>query len=294
MLKFSKVSKIFGDTPAVRDISFAVDEHEFVLITGPSGSGKTTLMKLLIKEYIPTTGNIYYFDKLLAKIKRHKIPQHRRQIGVVFQDYKLLSEYNVWENIALPLFIANKPQDEIERRVTDLLKLVKLTDKALMFPVQLSGGEAQRISIARALATGPKLIFADEPTGNLDPKTSLDIINLLNKINELGTTILLATHDKVILDALTKIRQIKLKKGEIVEDTKPKASCVKKQDDPKPQTDKPQAKKAKIKVEIIADKTKKQQPAKTSFKPKTKPKTRLGLGLAKLNKLFKKKKSCKL
>lgn len=222
MLKFSNVSKIFGETVAIDDIDFGVDEHDFLLITGPSGSGKTTLMKLLIREYLPSKGEIFYLGNPINKIPYRRIPQHRREIGVVFQDYKLLPDYNIWENIALPLYIANKNESEIEQRVTDLLKLVKLTDKALVFPSQLSGGEAQRISIARALATGPKLIFADEPTGNLDPAISLEITELLQKINKLGTTVLLATHDKVVLDSLNKVRKIRLEKGKLIEDTNPR------------------------------------------------------------------------
>lgn len=302
MLNFSKVSKIFGSNTAVKDIDFTVDEHEFVLITGPSGAGKSTLMKLLIKEYIPTTGDIFYLGNPLAKVRGSKIASHRRQVGVVFQDYKLLNEYNIWENIALPLLIANKKQSEIEHRVTDLLKLVKLTDKAFMFPSQLSGGEAQRISIARALATGPKLIFADEPTGNLDPKTTLEIIALLNKINELGTTILLASHDQVVLEALAKIRQIRLDKGQLVEDTKSKsfAKSKKMTTATKPEDklkDKPESRsedklKDKLEskpeeIEKTADSIAKATPPAT---PKNTPKTRLELSFAKLGQLFKRKK----
>lgn len=217
MITFSHVSKIFGnETAALEDISFDIDEGELVLLTGPSGSGKTTLLKLLIKEYLPTTGEIFFDDQSLVDIQGSAIDHHRQRIGIVFQDYKLIPELNVWENIALPLEVINKSEGEIESRVTDLLKLVDLADKALLFPAQLSGGEAQRISLARALATGPKLVFADEPTGNLDTKTGLGIIKLLAKINKLGTTLILATHDETILKFLKDYRCLALDHGVLV------------------------------------------------------------------------------
>ncbi len=203
MIKFKQVTKQFSDgTVAFRDLSFTVDEGEMALITGPSGSGKTTIMRLLIREYVPTRGEIVFEDTNIEQIRGGQIPQLRRKVGVVFQDYKLISELNVWENIALPLYIKNQKQEDIEDRVTDLLKLVELTDKGLMFPKQLSGGEAQRISIARALATAPRVIFADEPTGNLDKDASRHVITLLRKINELGTTTVIATHDPLVIDQL--------------------------------------------------------------------------------------------
>jgi cell division transport system ATP-binding protein len=220
MINFISVSKQFGDQSyGLKDISFSVGAGELVLITGPSGSGKTTIMKLLTKEYVPTTGEIEFQGEPLSKIKSGQVHQHRRQIGVVFQDYKLLPEMNVWENIALSLNIIGKPEAEIESRVTDLLQLIQLTDKAFLFPTQLSGGEAQRVSIARALAAAPAVIFADEPTGNLDPETSTAIARLLHKINELGTTILLATHDQGVVQVLNKHRMIRLEKGKLVHDS---------------------------------------------------------------------------
>lgn len=222
MISLVHVSKKFGDSAALTDVNFEVEKGELVLIIGPSGSGKTTLMRLLIKEYEPTEGEIMFDGEPLAKVRGGKVPHHRRRIGVVFQDYKLLPEMNVWENIALPLSIIGKSQAETESRVTDLLKLVGLADKAMLFPSQLSGGEAQRVSIARALATGPGIIFADEPTGNLDPETSLSIAKLLRQINRLGTTLLLATHDSTVLTALADERKITLRKGELIDDTHPK------------------------------------------------------------------------
>lgn len=222
MITFRSVTKKFGETTALSEVSFRVDKGEMVLITGPSGSGKTSLMRLLIKEYEPTTGEIIFDDEPLAKIGGRALPYHRRRIGVVFQDYKLLPELNIWENIALPLSIIGKSQAETESRVTDLLKLIGLTGKAALFPSQLSGGEAQRVSIARALATGPSVIFADEPTGNLDPETSLSIARLLRQINRLGTTLLLATHDGAVLSLLAEERRIALHKGSLANDTHPK------------------------------------------------------------------------
>jgi cell division transport system ATP-binding protein len=222
MITFRSVTKKFGETTALSEVSFRVDKGEMVLITGPSGSGKTSLMRLLIKEYEPTTGEIMFDDEPLAKIGGRALPYHRRRIGVVFQDYKLLPELNIWENIALPLSIIGKSQAETESRVTDLLKLIGLTSKAALFPSQLSGGEAQRVSIARALATGPSVIFADEPTGNLDPETSLSIARLLRQINRLGTTLLLATHDGAVLSLLADERRIALHKGTLADDTHPK------------------------------------------------------------------------
>lgn len=224
MIVFSSVSKQFlPDTYALKDVSFEINPGELVLLTGPSGSGKTTLMRLLTKEYAPTSGEIFFHNINLNDIKNSQVHEHRRKIGVVFQDYKLIPELNVWENIALPLSIIGKSESEIEERVTDLLELVSLTDKALHFPKQLSGGEAQRISIARALSTAPAIIFADEPTGNLDKDNSLQIAKLLTKINELGTTIVFATHDHDVLDILNGERHIVLEQGKLKSDTATKS-----------------------------------------------------------------------
>ena len=216
MIVFSSITRQFGDEViAINDLSFTVDGGEMVLITGPSGSGKTTLMRLLIKQIDPSEGNISFNDKKLSELSPSEVPFHRRKIGVVFQDYKLLEELNIWENVALPLYIAGKSQAEIEERVTDVLKLVNMDDRAYAFPSQLSGGESQRIGIARALATAPKVLFADEPTGNLDSETTQTVVRLLQKINELGTTVLLATHDKNVLDLLDHIRRVELVKNKI-------------------------------------------------------------------------------
>ncbi|OGJ15818.1 MAG: hypothetical protein A2632_02595 [Candidatus Pacebacteria bacterium RIFCSPHIGHO2_01_FULL_46_16] len=222
MIRFQDVSKEFSPNNfGLKQITFAVDSGEFVFITGASGSGKTTLMRLIIREYVPTSGEISLFDTQLASLSQKKVSELRRKVGVVFQDYKLLPELNVWENIALPLEIVGQPQLEIESRVTDLLKLIGLTEKPYLFPSQLSGGEAQRVGIARALSLGPELIFADEPTGNLDAENTQAIVELLRKINQLGTTILFATHDSN-LTKRDEVRILKLEAGSLVHDSRAK------------------------------------------------------------------------
>lgn len=216
---FKNVSKQFDETFALEDISFSISPGELVMVTGPSGSGKTTLMRLLMREYTPNSGEIMFDEAPLSRISPRNLHHHRRKIGVVFQDYKLLPELTVWENIALALSIIGATNSDIERRVTDLLDLVSLTDKAFLFPAQLSGGEAQRVSIARALSTAPKVIFADEPTGNLDAEVSENIIKLLKKINDLGTTVLVTTHNHDVKSWLGQIRHLQIEKGKVVSDS---------------------------------------------------------------------------
>ncbi len=247
MIVFSSVSKQFlPDTYALKDISFEISPGELVLLTGPSGAGKSTLMKLLTKEYDPTSGKILFHGTNLKDIRDSKIHEHRRKIGVVFQEDNLIPELNVWENIALPLSIIGKDEAEIEERITDLLELVSLTDKALHFPKQLSGGEAQRIGIARALSTAPSIIFADEPTGNLDQENSIQIAKLLTKINELGTTVLFSTHDHDVIGQLSAHRHIVLTDGAIISDTadktKDKKVATQPSIDTKPQSNKEEKK----------------------------------------------------
>ncbi len=233
MITFAGVTKQYGPEDfALQDISFEVEPGELVFITGASGSGKTTLMRLLTIETLPTAGDITFSDTLLSSISPRTVHTHRRKIGVVFQDYRLLPELNVWENIALPLFVSGKSNAEVEERVTDLLRLVQLAPKAALFPSQLSGGEAQRISIARALATGPEVIFADEPTGNLDAETAKHIADLLVKINNLGTTVLFATHDHDFLEQFPKHHRLHLEDGALVIDTVTGAKKAKKSDAP--------------------------------------------------------------
>lgn len=228
MIIFSGITKRFGEQPpALHDVTFTINDGELAVITGPSGSGKTSLMRLLTKEYHPDAGEITFHGTPLSEIRPGELHHHRRKIGVVFQDYKLLQELNVWENIALALSIIGAPTEEVESRVTDLLKLVNLTEKAFLFPNQLSGGEAQRVSIARALSTAPKVIFADEPTGNLDPDTSKTIVQLLHKINKLGTTVMITTHDPIVLQVLDKARHLKMESGKVITDNGAKVSSTK-------------------------------------------------------------------
>lgn len=230
MITFSDVTKVFfNGQHGLENVSFVVDPGELVMITGHTGSGKTTLMRLLTKECEPTQGEIVFDGSPLSKIRRSQAHHLRRRIGVVFQDYRLLPEYNTWENIALPLSIIGKKNAEIEQRVSDLLKLIHLEDKADLFPSELSGGEAQRVSIARALAIAPPVLFADEPTGNLDPDTSKEIIRLLKKINELGTTVLLATHDVIVMELLKNARHLVLEKGRLIKDSHGELKVAKKE-----------------------------------------------------------------
>lgn len=259
MIIFESVTKRFGndDPPAVEDVSFVIEPGELVVITGHSGSGKTTLMRLLTREYKPTSGEVYFEDQALSELHPNQVHHHRRRIGVIFQDYKLLPELNIWENIALPLNIIGKKETEIEERVTDLLRLVDLEPKAFLFPSQLSGGEAQRVSIARALATGPGVIFADEPTGNLDPDTTQVIAKLLQKIHALGTTVLLTTHDVSVLDLVKGERVLTLEKGKLIKDSKPKH--------------KPKAKHSESNTEEAHVKTKPVELSAESSEPEEKP-----------------------
>jgi len=220
MLKFDKVFKKFGDgTTALENIDFAVEKGEFVFLTGPSGAGKTTLLRLLIKEMVPSKGKVYFQGKNLADIRKSNLFQLRRKVGAVFQDFKILTDRTVEENIALVFDILGKTQKEENKKVEQLLDMVGLQDKSRLFPKQLAGGEIQRLALARSLALDPDIIFADEPTGNLDPETAWQIIELLKKINERGTTLLVATHNFEIVDSLSQ-RVIRLEKGKIVSDEK--------------------------------------------------------------------------
>jgi len=219
VIEFKNVTKTYNEkTKALDDVSFKVAKKDFVCLVGPSGAGKSTLIKLLICEEHPSSGKILIGGYNITKLKLNEIPYFRRKIGVVFQDYKLLPEKNVFENVAFALEVCGAIDAEIRRRVPKALELVGLEKKAENFPDELSGGEKQRVSIARALIHSPKLLIADEPTGNLDPRTAWDIIELLLKINERqGTIILLATHHKEIVDRLKK-RVITIKNGKIVGD----------------------------------------------------------------------------
>jgi cell division transport system ATP-binding protein len=218
MIHFKNISKIYPpNTHALRDVDFHVAPGEFVSIVGQSGTGKTTMIKLLIAEERPTKGRIIVGGWDITDIPQRHIPLLRRQIGVVFQDYKLLLKKTVEENVEFALQVAGEPMEKINKIVPQVLKIVGLEEKNKRFPNQLSGGEQQRVSIARALAHRPKILVADEPTGNLDAINTREIIDLLIKINDLGTTILLVSHNREVINALKK-RVVTIDNGQIVGD----------------------------------------------------------------------------
>lgn len=218
MIHFERVSKIYpGQNAALRELTLKIEPKEFVSIVGQSGSGKTTLAKLIIAEERPTSGRIVIGGWDITRIPSRDVPLLRRQIGVIFQDYKLLQGKTVFENVAFALEVSGASRGKIEKVVPDILRIVGLRQKADKFPQYLSGGEQQRVVIARALVHRPKLIVADEPTGNLDTVNTMEIIDLLKKINEFGTTVLLVTHNREVVNALQR-RVITLDKGRVVSD----------------------------------------------------------------------------
>lgn len=219
MIKFDQVSKKYGSAFALDGINLEVKPGEFVFLVGPSGAGKSSLLRILTHEIIPSSGKVFVGEKEITKIKDKDIPQLRRKIGVVFQDFKLLDDRTVFENVALALEVLGKNDEDINKIVEHTLKLVEIWDRRNMFPKQLSGGEAQRTAIARAVVGKPDVLLADEPTGDLDPKTAWGVIQLLNEINSWGTTILMATHNSEIVNTL-KRRVVILQKGKIIKDTK--------------------------------------------------------------------------
>lgn len=211
MIEFIEVTKKFGETTALENISFKIESGEFVFIVGRSGSGKTTLMKLILRDYLPTSGNIRIGGLDLNDIPKKKIPEYRRRIGVVFQDFKLLPDQTVFENVALALKILGQKEPEIAEQVNEVLRSVGLEEKSDFFPAQLSAGELQRTCLARAVIGQPEIILADEPTGNLDLKTAHQIVDLLEKINETGKTVVMTTHNLEIIKRMKK-RVIELDK----------------------------------------------------------------------------------
>jgi len=220
MIHFDKVSKVYpDDSVALEEVSFSIEPNEFISIVGPSGAGKTTLLKMLLAEEKPTTGSVVFGDIDVHSLDKKEINGLRRRIGMIFQDFRLLSDKTVYENIAFTMEAAGRTDDEIEQDVPHVLELVDLTNKAWNFPHELSGGEKQRVAIARALVNQPEVIIADEPTGNLDPVNTYDIVQILKKINDLGTTIILATHNKGIIDSLGR-RVIAMERGRIIRDDK--------------------------------------------------------------------------
>ena len=218
MITLENVSKSYAKgQPALNDVSLHIDKGEFVFIVGNSGSGKSTLIKLLLKELEPTSGTIKVNGQDLGKLKRRNVPKYRRGVGVVFQDFRLLKDRNVYENVAFAQRVIERPNRVIKKRVPEILTLVGLVEKYKSFPRELSGGEQQRVALARALVNRPNILLADEPTGNLDPKNSLDIMRLLEEINERGTTVLVVTHNREIVNSFKK-RVVTMRKGVIVSD----------------------------------------------------------------------------
>ncbi len=218
MIRLDKVTKTYkGDVVALRDISLDISKGEFVFLVGSSGSGKSTFIKLLIKDEAPDRGDIWVAGKRLNDLKSWKVPALRRELGCVFQDFKLLENKTVRENVSFALEVIGKPRQVIERTVPDVLELVGLAHKLEAKPNELSGGEQQRVSIARAFVNRPRILLCDEPTGNLDPTTSVGIMKLLDRINRTGTTVVMATHDQHIVDSMRR-RVVELANGTLVRD----------------------------------------------------------------------------
>jgi cell division transport system ATP-binding protein len=218
MIFFDHVFKQYGKrAAALSDITVNINDGDFVFLIGPSGAGKTTLLRLLIKDLVPSKGRVMVDDIEVNTLKDNQIYKLRRKIGMIFQDFKLLSDRTVFENVAIGLEILGKKDPEIQKGVSDILELVHLGDKANLFPLQLSAGELQRVSIARAVAGGPNILLADEPTGNLDPETAWEILSILQEINKIGTTIIMATHNENIVNDLKK-RTITIQGGKILSD----------------------------------------------------------------------------
>lgn len=219
MIHLSHVSKSYKTStrPALEDVSLDVEKGEFAFLIGPSGSGKSTFLRLVLREDVPTTGQIQVAGKDLVKLRRSKVPSHRRRLGCVFQDFRLLTNKTVEQNVGFALEVIGRPRAAIKTIVLEVLELVGLEGKARRLPHELSGGEQQRVAIARAFVNRPLLLLADEPTGNLDPDTSADIMLLLERINRTGTTVMMATHDNNIVDSMRR-RVIELQLGRVVRD----------------------------------------------------------------------------
>ncbi len=217
MIEIAEVSKQYGTTKALDNINLKIDKGEFVSLVGPSGAGKSTLIKMLTCEEKPTAGKIIIAERDITKLKSSELPYYRRKVGVVFQDFKLLPQKTVYENVSFALEVCEAKNEEIKDRVPKILDLVGMLKRKENLPSELSGGERQRVSIARALVHSPKILIADEPTGNLDPINSWEILDLLQRINRSNTIVLLATHNKTIVDRIKK-RVILMKNGKIISD----------------------------------------------------------------------------
>jgi len=215
VIEFVDVSKVYGSSKILDQVSFKVDKGDFLVITGPSGAGKTTLFKLLTGEIMPSSGKVVVDDKEVSEMDDFTLQFYRRRLGIVFQNYRLLPKRTVSENVAFAMEVCGKPVDEIKNTVPRVLEIVNLEGKDNQFPKELSGGEAQRTAIARALVHSPNLLIADEPTGNLDDENTKDIVDILHKVHQMGVTVVLATHDQRILDQV-KARHIHLDDGRLV------------------------------------------------------------------------------
>lgn len=221
MITFDNVSKVYdgGSKPALKGVNVEIDKGEFVFLVGQSGSGKSTFTRLILREYRPTQGTVYVAGQDLNKLSPWKVPALRRQIGTVFQDFRLLPGKTVHENVAFAMQVTGRKTSEIKTVVPETLETVGLGSKAQRLPEELSGGEQQRVAIARAFVNRPKILIADEPTGNLDPATSVGIMKLLDRINKTGTTVIMATHDSTIVDQMRR-RVIELEAGQVIRDQK--------------------------------------------------------------------------
>ncbi len=218
VIHFDHVTKAYQKgIHALNDISFSINKGEFVFIVGTSGSGKSTLIRLMLREISPTKGKVFVAGRELSRLRRYQISKFRRSIGVVFQDFRLLKDRNAYENVAFAQRVVEASPSEIKQKVPRMLSMVGLTEKYKAFPEELSGGEQQRVALARALINNPVILLADEPTGNLDPKNSWEIMHLLEEINRRGTTVIVVTHNREVVDMMQK-RVITLKKGKIVSD----------------------------------------------------------------------------
>lgn len=220
MVRFDNVSKIYPNRKAaLSSLDFTIEKGEFVFLVGPSGAGKTTILRLIFHDLLPSSGNVYVDDISVGKLKENEVPYLRRKIGYIFQDFKILYDRTVIENIAVSLEILNTKKDLIEERVSGILATIGLKDKADYFPSQLSLGELQRVAIGRAVAGDAQIILADEPTGNLDPKTSWDILKLINGINKMGKTVIMATHNIDMVNSMKK-RVLAIKEGKLIKSGK--------------------------------------------------------------------------
>lgn len=218
MITFDQVSKTYDNgVVALKDVSLHIEQGEFLFIVGASGAGKSTFLKLIMREEVPTSGNIYVGDYSLADLKAKEVPYLRRTMGVVFQDFRLIRNMNVFDNVAFAMRVIGASQREVRKRVPYILGLVDLQSKARCYPDELSGGEQQRVSLARALVNNPELIIADEPTGNIDPELSYDIVQLLSEINKLGTTILMVTHERDLVEKFHR-RVVEIQDGRVISD----------------------------------------------------------------------------